>query len=89
MDKPLVKISDINLASTLLTLGFNILGTDDLDPTRVYFYFDDTQAVKETIDLYWRNELKVNPQSFSYSRREVLSRIHQKTGGPDKGNQKY
>ena len=86
MDKPLIQISDINLASALLTLGFNILGTDDLNPKQVYFYFDDTQAIKETIDLYWRNELKVNPQAMAYSRREILSLVHKKDGGSDKSN---
>lgn len=78
MDKPLIRISDINLASALLTLGFNILGTDNSDPGRVYFFFADTQELKEAIDMYWRDELKVSPKSLAYSRREVLARIHQK-----------
>ena len=78
MDKPLIRISDVNLASALLTLGFNILGTDDHDPKRIAFFFDDTQEAKQAIDMYWRDELKVSPKSLAYSRRDILSRIHQK-----------
>lgn len=77
MDLPLIRTSDINLATSLLCCGFNIDGIDNHDPDKVFFLFRRTQQVEEIIDLYWRGDLKVNPKEFANNRREIMSRIHE------------
>lgn len=74
---PLVKTSDINLAATLLVLGFAIDGTDTNNPKKVFFYFKETQKLKEAIDKYWRGDQRVNPKNFAYARKEIMVRIHE------------
>lgn len=76
--KKFIQVSDINLASTLLCLDYSVLGINDYDPNRVYFYFEDSPKVQNSIKDYWGNKLNVNPKEFSSYRKELLSRIHQK-----------
>lgn len=75
VDLPLVRTADINLAATLLVLGFAIDGTDNRNPKKVFFYFKRTQKLEEVIDRYWRGDLKVEPKEFGYAKREIMTRI--------------
>jgi hypothetical protein len=76
-DKLLIKISDLNLASTLLCLGHDILGIDNINPKRVFFYFDQSDKTTKSIKDYWSDSVKVNPKVLANYRRELLSRIYQ------------
>ena len=76
---PLVKISDINLAATLLCCEYDVRGIDPTNPRRVYFYFIESDELRKTIEEYWRGEVLVNPKEHANYRRELLDRIHQGT----------
>lgn len=76
---PLIKISDINLAATLLCGEFDVRGIDPSNPKRVYFYFMESDDVTDFIDRYWRGKVLVNPKDHANYRRELLDRIHQGT----------
>ena len=76
-DLPLVKTSDINLASALLCIGFSIMGIDNRNSNRVLFYFKKEPELARAIESYWDKSLKVNPLDLANSRREILSRIHE------------
>jgi len=71
----LIKTSDANLATTLLTLGFTIEGTDTT-ANKTTFYFIQNDQLTQSIDRYWRGELLVDPKSFGAYRREIMTRIH-------------
>jgi len=71
------KISDLFLASTLLCLDFNVMGIDDTNPKRVFFYFDSSLELDKTITSYWNDGVSVNPKLLNSYRRELLSRIKQ------------
>jgi len=71
-----IKTSDFTLASTLLCLGFDIIGIDKTNPKRVVFYYRKTSDLEVVIDKFWKDEVKVNPKDFVYSQREIRARIH-------------
>ena len=71
----LIKTSDANLATTLLTLGFTIDGTDTV-ASKTTFYFIQNDQLTMAIDRYWRGELLVDPKAFGSYRREIMTRIH-------------
>ena len=86
MDLPLIRTSDINLASSLLCSGFNIDGIDKHEIKRIFFLFRRTPQLDEIIDLYWRGDLKVNPKEFANARREIMARIHESPEEPEQTN---
>lgn len=77
MEKTFYQTSDINLASALLTVGFSISGINPINPSRVVFFFDESEEpeLQTTIDNYWRGNLRVDPKYFMNCRRDLLTRI--------------
>ena len=71
-----LKTSDFILASTLLTLGHDIIGIDKTNPKRVVFYYRKTSDLEVAVEDYWAGKVKVDPKSFVYSQREIRGRIH-------------
>ena len=76
MDINMVKTPDIWLATTLLCLGFSVEGIDNINPQKVFFYFRENDQLNKTINMYWRNELLVNPKMMGSCRHELMTRIH-------------
>ena len=68
--------SDFTLASTLLCLGFDIIGIDKTNIKRVKFYYKKTSDLEVAIKRYWGGEVLVKPQDFVYAQREIRARIH-------------
>ena len=75
-DIDVIKTSDFTLASTLLALGYDIIGIDKTNPKRVVFYYSRTSDLEATIKKYWSDEIKLNPKDFVYAQREIRARIH-------------
>jgi len=79
-DLPLVKTTDINLASYLLCIGFAIMGIDNQIPKRATFYFKKSPELMQRINAYWDKSLKIIPLDLSHARKEILSRVYQNAG---------
>jgi hypothetical protein len=77
MEKKFIKISDLNLSSSLLCCGFDVIGIDSSDPSRVYFYFEENPKILETIKSHWDGTLRVSSKLIASYRRELLNRIYQ------------
>ncbi|OQB05821.1 MAG: hypothetical protein BWY21_01970 [Parcubacteria group bacterium ADurb.Bin216] len=77
MEKQLLRISDLNMASALLCEGLDIIGIDDRDPKKFFFFFDRTPASEEMVKKYWNGLLRVDPKLMGSYRREILTRINQ------------
>jgi len=76
MEKEIYQTSDINIAATLLSLGVDILGINPADPSRVLFYFDESNGrVANFVNSYWQGDLRVDPKSLINCRRDLLSRV--------------
>lgn len=64
------------LAAWLLSLGFPILDTDFSNPGAVVFFFpNDTKAIKEAIRAWNTDQAFGNVQAFFGKYRELIERI--------------
>lgn len=70
------RTSDINLASTLFTLGIGIDGIYAVEGTeRMEFYFKQTPKLEKMVADYWGRKLRVEPQELLLNRSEIISRL--------------
>lgn len=76
MSIEVIKTSDFTLASTLLTLGFDVIGLDKTNPRRVIFIFRRTSDLETALASFRDNEVRINPKDFVYSQRELKDRIN-------------
>lgn len=77
MNIDLVKTPDVNLATTLLCLGFAIEGIDNSDSRKVQFYFKESDQLNQAINMYWKGQLMVDPKAMGSCRREVMTRLYE------------
>jgi len=78
---------DINLASTLLTLGFPLIGIDfQIEGERLrpvgYFKFKETADVLKAERLYSQKGLSVEPREFSENLRYLKSEVNNPKKNP-------
>ena len=69
--------SDLPLASTLYYLSFKLEGLQRIDESKFNFVFKHTPELNETINKFWRKELRVEPIDFLFAQRQLKSRIYQ------------
>ena len=60
----MIKISDLGVASAIITAGFEIVTMDKEDPRRVKFVFSRKREIEKVVDEYWANHLKQKTRSF-------------------------
>jgi hypothetical protein len=79
MEKKFIKTSDIDLASTLYTMGFPIAG---IYPTgigeKMDFYLEESNELNQAIGEYWKATLRVEPRELLINRREILIKMKAK-----------
>lgn len=68
-DMKIFSTRDLVLASTLVTLGFEMQGIDyqqegDKNRPTGYFKFDDTPNMRTAEDDFWNGKLSVEPRKF-------------------------
>ena len=64
------------LANTLQCLGHGITSLKWLDDRQASFCFKDTDQLKKIIELYWQDELLVEPKAFFNAHRLIKSRLY-------------
>lgn len=78
-EKKFIKTSDVDLASTLYTLGYPIAG---IHPTgigeQMDFYLDESEEIRNRMADYWAGKLRVEPRELLLNRREILYRMKMK-----------
>lgn len=72
----LYQTSDLALATTL-SLFHPIESMDRTDVRRVIFAFERTDELENTIEAYWKGELKVEPKSFFGQLKIIKSRLYE------------
>lgn len=79
MDKLFYITSDINIAATLNTLGYDVEGINPNNPDRVAFYFDMDKypTIEDVVKDYRNGSISVNPRDLFNNRRELLNRVHE------------
>ena len=78
MEKKVYQTSDINLAATLLTLGFDVIGVNPTDPRRVYFILDDSSSnIEAVVQDFWADRIQASPKQLFNNRRDLLTRVRE------------
>jgi len=77
-DQKLYTTSDLALVTTL-SLWFPIETINRANPKNTQFSFKQSNKLDNFLKNYWRQELKIEPQSFYQQLRFVKSRIYEKT----------
>lgn len=76
MEMQLLETSNLELAATLYCLGLPIKGIFPVkNTTKMKFYFEDTEKVKQTMQDYYDRKLRVEPNEVFWARREILTRM--------------
>ncbi len=74
MEANYFKTSDMQLAITLQTLGQPLV---DVEPgLRKQFVFPDNPKIRSLVDMYWRRQLKLEPQSLWMNYKIVKNRMN-------------
>ncbi len=71
---------DINLAATLMTLGFHVAGIQfqiegNENHTVGYFAFERTPELEQAERDYWNRALKIEPREFTLNMRSLKSQV--------------
>ncbi|OHA87355.1 MAG: hypothetical protein A2644_03980 [Candidatus Zambryskibacteria bacterium RIFCSPHIGHO2_01_FULL_39_63] len=72
-----VFISDIGLASVLLTLGYKLVDLEQTSEKRVDFVFAVSDDIEKAIAKFWLNEkVEVPIQTLFYNFRQLKNRLY-------------
>lgn len=67
---------DLGLCAALVSSGFGLIAIDKSNPKKVQFVFQRTEALEETIDEYWKDQLIVQARSFFDNTKMLKNRIY-------------
>ena len=67
--------SDLALATTI-SLQFPIQNIDRSNPRKAVFVFLRSTELEDLVEGYFRNELKISPQTFFNQLRDIKSRLY-------------
>ena len=68
-------ISDLCVASVLMTLGYKLLKTDKANPKKVVFVFESDEDIQKVINDYWNDEIKLPAQTLLNNQKLLKNRI--------------
>jgi len=74
-DKTLYNTSDLSLATTL-SLWHPIQQIIRANPRKSVFVFEKDKELLKLVDAYYRDELKVSPQTFFNQLRAIKARLY-------------
>jgi len=70
-----ISISDLCVASVLITLGYKLLKTDKTNPKKVVFVFESDEAIQKVMNDYWNDEIKLPAQTLFNNQKMLKTRI--------------
>ena len=75
LNKHYYQTSDLSLATTI-SLFSPIEDIDRSNPRKAVFIFRKTPELEKLIDQYFRNEIKISPQTYFNQLRVVKARLY-------------
>lgn len=76
-NKNQVPVSDLGLASLLVTLQFSLVGMERANEKRINFSFVQTEGIEKIISDYWANvEISVSVQSLFNNQKLLKNRLY-------------
>jgi hypothetical protein len=73
--KPFIT-ADLNLASTLISLNYEILDLDKSNPKKIQFAFSRSPNLIQDINNYWGGSLRINPRMLFDSQKMLKCRLY-------------
>lgn len=70
------KTSDLQLASTLYALGYQLLSLDRSNPRRVTFVFESSEDLDRSASEFYADSLLINPRRLFSASRLVKERLY-------------
>lgn len=70
------RTSDLPLAATLVACGYDLSVLDRSDTRRAVFVFSDSEALRATIERFWKDALEINPRLFADTLRKLKSQLY-------------
>jgi len=67
---------DFSLATTLQTMGFVLEFLNRENPNRVGFCFKQTDELNKIVELFWKDEIVLNPRIFYPNQKIIKSRLY-------------
>lgn len=75
-NKNFYETQSLSLASTLVCLGIDLDSVIKDQQGKATFIFPQTKELNQATELFWKRELKVEPNSFWEAQRFLKSRIY-------------
>lgn len=75
-NKSYYETQSLSLASTLISLGLSLDSVVKDPEGKATFIFPQTEELNQIIEIFWKRELKVEPNSFWEAQRFLKSRIY-------------
>lgn len=76
-EKEKIKISDLGLASLLVTLHFQMVGLERANEKRISFLFAHAEGIEKIISDFWVDtEISVPIQSLFQNQRQLKNRLY-------------
>jgi len=71
---------DLGLATTLLTLNYELIELEKTNPKKTRFVFKESGDINQTINHYWNNEITVSALSFFNNLKTLKNRLYSDNG---------
>jgi hypothetical protein len=68
--------SDIEIAATLVSKGFQLASINKISETKATFIFRKEANIEAVVDAFWSNKVEVYPLDFANARKNLKSRIY-------------
>ena len=75
---PVFRTADLSLTAVISVLGFGIEQIERVSPSRSVFIFEDSASLQETVSLYWRGDLRIEPRAYFDELKRIKARLYQR-----------
>jgi len=71
---------DLGLATTLITLKYELINLDKSNPKKVRFVFKEEKGIEQAMLKYWDNKIKVPALTFFNNLKTLKNRLYSNNG---------
>ena len=67
---------DMGLATTLITLKYELVKLDKTNPKKIRFVFKEEETIEQRMLEYWKDEISVSALTFFNNLKTLKNRIY-------------
>ena len=76
MMKNVLESSDMPMVAALCCLGYSISDIDKTNPRKVIFSINGDDQLDQTVQMFWKHSLKIEPMAYFACLKEIKSRLY-------------